>query len=222
MAAHRHIRALARRLAPTLLRRRRGMISIEALLALPVLLVVFGAVAQTTILTQSRLHVEQAAYAAARAALVHKCPPFNLMAMLKSPVAALRAGDCQDDPQRWEDAARWALVAAAPTSAFAGGRGACPDIRAGRELIMGTGAVDDLDAAVRNALCYAYEPGNVEVTVEWEQSFLTLVTGADRLPVRATVRFRYSLSTPFRRFVADGRRADGTYWRWGEASVVLL
>lgn len=221
MGPRRHIRALARRLGPALGRRRRGMVSIEALLALPVLVVVFGAVAQTTILTQSRLHVEQAAYAAARAALVHKCPPFNLIAMLKSPVAALRAGDCEDDPQRWEDAARWALVAAAPTTAFAGGRG-CPDIRAGRELIMGTGAVDGLDDAVHNALCYAYEPGNVEVTVEWEQSFLTLVTGADRLPVRATVRFRYSLSTPFRRFVADGRRPDGTYWRWGEASVVLL
>ena len=198
------------------------MVSIEALLVLPVLLVVFGAVAQTTLLTQSRLHVEEAAYAAARAALVHKCPPFNLVAMLKSPIAALRGGDCTDDPQRWEDAARWALVAAAPTSALAAGRGACPDIRAGRELIMATGEVDGLDAAVANALCYAYEPGNVEVTVDWQQGFLALVTGAERLPIRATVRFRYSLSTPFRRFVADGQRADGTYWRWGEASVVLL
>lgn len=202
-------------------RRRRGMVSIEAMLALPVLLVVFGAVAQTTLLTQSRLHLEQAAYAAARAALVHKCPPFNLVNMLRSPVAALRGGDCTDQPQRWEDAARWALVAAAPTSAFAGGRG-CPEIRAGRELIMGTGEVDALGAAVTNALCYAYEPGNVEVTVEWQQSFMNLVTGAERLPIRATVRFRYSLSTPFRRFVADGQRADGTYWRWGEATVVLL
>lgn len=210
------------RLAHILTRRRRGMVSIEALLAVPVLLVVFGAVAQTTVLTQSRLHLEQAAYAAARAALVHKCPPFNLVSMLRSPVAALRGTDCTDDPQRWEDAARWALVAAAPTSAFAQSRGACPEIRAGAELILGTGEVDGLDAAVRNALCYAYEPGNVEVTVEWDQSFLALVTGAERLPVRATVRFRYSLSTPFRRFVADGQRADGSYWRWGEATVVLM
>jgi hypothetical protein len=210
------------RFAHILARRRRGMVSIEALLAVPVLLVVFGAVAQTTVLTQSRLHLEQAAYAAARAALVHKCPPFNLVSMLQSPVAALRGGDCTDDPQRWEDAARWALVAAAPTSAFAQSRGSCPEIRAGAELILGTGEVDGLDAAVRNALCYAYEPGNVEVTVTWDQSFLALVTGAERLPVRATVRFRYSLSTPFRRFVYDGRRADGSYWRWGEATVVLM
>lgn len=215
------VAAVYRRVAQALSRRRRGMVSIEAMLALPVLLVVFGAVAQTTILTQSRIHMEQAAYAAARAALVYKCPPFNLIEAFRSPVAALRAGDCQDQPQRWEDAARWALVAAAPTTGYAEGRG-CPDIRAGRELIMGTGAVDGLDAAVRNALCYAYEPGNVEVTVEWQQSFLQRVRGADRLPIKATVRFRYSLSTPFRRFVADGRRADGTYWRWGEASVVLL
>jgi len=209
-------------LANILTRRRRGMVSMEAMLVLPVLLVVFGAVAQTTLLTQSRLHLEQAAYAAARAALVHKCPPFNLISMLKSPVAALRGTDCTDDPLRWEDAARWALVAAAPTSAFAAARGACPEIRAGEQVIMGTGMVDGLDAAVSNAMCYAYEPGNVEVTVEWEDDFLSLVTGAERLPIRATVRFRYSLSTPFRRFVADGQRGDGTYWRWGEASVVLL
>ena len=209
-------------IARPLFRRRRGTITMQAMLVLPVLLVVFGAVAQTTVLTQSRLHLEEAAYAAARAALVHKCPPFNLVAMLRSPVAALRGTDCTDNPQAWEDAARWALVAAAPTSAFAAGRGACPDIRAGREVIMGTGQVDGLDAAVTNALCYAYEPGNVEVTVEWQQDFLALVSGAERLPVRATVRFRHSLSTPFRRFVADGRRADGTYWRWGTASVVLL
>lgn len=211
-----------RRLAGFVQRSRRGMISIEALLALPVLLVIFGAVAQVTILTQARLHVEQAAYAAARAALVHKCPPLNVVALLRSPVARIAPGPCQDDPRKWEDAARWALVAAAPTSAFAGARGACPDIRAGRELIMGSGAVDGLDAAVRNALCYAYEPDNLNVAVEWQQDVLTLVTGADRLPIRATVRFRYSLSTPFRRFLADGKRPDGTYWRWGEASVVLL
>jgi TPR repeat protein len=210
------------RITHMLKRQRRGMVSMQAMLVLPVLLVVFGAVAQTTLLTQSRLHLEQAAYAAARAALVHKCPPFNLISLLKSPVAALRGTDCTDNPQAWEDAARWALVAAAPTSAFAAGRGACPDIRAGREVILGTGMVDGLDAAVTNALCYAYEPGNVEVTVEWEQDFLSLVTDAQRLPIRATVRFRYSLSTPFRRFVADGQRGDGTYWRWGSASVVLL
>jgi hypothetical protein len=202
-------------------RRRRGMVSMEAMLVLPVLLVVFGAVAQTTLLTQSRLHLEQAAYAAARAALVHKCPPFNLLALLRSPVAEIRGTDCTDNPQAWEDAARWALVAASPTTALAQARG-CPDIRAGEQIIMGTSMVDGLDDAVSNALCYAYEPGNVEVTVDWEQDFLSLVTGADRLPIRATVRFRYSLSTPFRRFVADGQRGDGTYWRWGEASVVLL
>ncbi len=142
--------------------------------------------------------------------------------MLKSPIAALRGGSCTDDPQAWEDAARWALVAASPASDFALARGACPQIRSGEQLIMGSGQVDGLDTAVRAALCYAYEPENVEVTVEWQQGFLSLVTGAERLPIRATVRFRYSLSTPFRRFVADGQRADGTYWRWGEASVVLL
>lgn len=203
-------------------RRRRGAISMEAVLALPVMLILFGAVAQTMLLAQSRLYVEQAAYAAARSALVHKCPPFNLLDALKSPVAALGSFQCQDEPQKWEDAARWALVAAAPTSAFAQGRGACPQIRAGEQLVMGSGMVNGLDEAVSNSICYAYEPENLEVEVEWVQSGIAQLFGKTAVPMKATVRFKYSLSTPFRRFLSDGQRGDGTYWRWGEATVIIL
>ena len=202
--------------------RRRGAISLEAALMLPVLLILFGAVAQTMLLAQSRLYVEQAAYAAARSALVHKCPSFNLLAALKSPVAALGDFSCTDQPQKWEDAARWALVAAAPTSAFATSRGSCPKIVAGEQLVMGSGKVNGLDEAVANSICYAFEPGNLEVEVAWDQSLIGIVTGKTAVPIKATVRFKYSLSTPFRRFLYDGKRSDGTYWRWGEATVTLL
>lgn len=203
-------------------RRRRGAISIEAALALPLLLILFGSVAQTMLLAQSRLYVEQAAYAAARSAMVYKCPDFDPIAAFKSPMAAFSSFTCKDQPQKWEDAARWALVAAAPTSAFASGRGSCPQIRAGEQLIMGTGKVNGLDAAVANSICYAFEPGNLEVEVAWDRSIIGIVTGKTAVPMTATVRFKYSLSTPFRRFLADGKRGDGTYWRWGEATVTLL
>lgn len=204
------------------LRRRRGSITLEAVLALPVLLILFGAVAQFLVLSQARLYVEQAAYAAARSALVHKCPAFNLQSAFKSPIAAVVGVQCQDHPQKWEDAARWALVAASSPSEFATSRGVCAQITAGKQLIAGTGKLNSLSAPVANSLCYAYEPGNVDVTVEWVQSGIAPLSGSTTIPMRATVRFKYPLSSPFRRFIYDGQRADGTYWKWGEATVVLL
>jgi hypothetical protein len=208
-------------LRPALRRRRRGAIGVEAVLAFPALLVLFGAVAQVLILAQTRTYVEQAAYAAARSALVHKCPPFSLAGAFGSPFAAVAGFRCTDAPGKWEDAARWALVAASPASDFAPARGACPRIPAALDVIRGTGQTGGFDQAVANALCYAYEPGNVEVRVEWVQGGLSLLQGADSTPLRATVRFRAPLSTPFRRFVMDGKRGDGTYWRWAEATAVL-
>lgn len=212
------LRARARKV---LTRRRRGAIGIEAVLAFPALLVMFGGVSQVMILAQARTYVEMAAYAAARSAMVHKCPPFNLTDAFASPFAALAGFQCTDQPRKWQDAARWALISASSTSGFAPGRGTCPDIPAAKEIIRGTGKTGGYDEAVANSICYAYEPGNVEVDVEWVQTGLTLISGADSVPMRATVRFKYPLSTPFRRFVMDGKRSDGTYWRWGEATVVL-
>jgi len=191
----------------TLSRRRRGAVGIEAVLAFPTLLILFGAVAQIMILGQARTYVEGAAYAAARSAMVYKCRPFDLL--------------CTDQPQKWEDAARWALIGASSPSDFAKGRGACPDIAAAREALAGTRKTGGFDAALANAICYAYEPGNVTVDVAWDQSGLNLLPGATAIPIRAKVRFKTPLSTPFRRFVSDGKRGDGTYWRWGEATVVL-
>lgn len=107
-------------------KRRRGSITLEAALSIPVLLILFGSVSQVMILAQSRMYVEQAAYAAARAAMVYKCPPFDPVAAFKSPFAALAGFQCNDQPQKWEDAARWALIASSSSSEFASARGACP------------------------------------------------------------------------------------------------
>ncbi len=203
--------------------RRRGALGLEAVLLFVPMLVLFGAVSQVMILAQQRTYVEMAAYSAARAALVHKCPPAIVMDALRSPWAARNAfacSDTSDKQQRIEDAARWALVAASPTSDFAKGRG-CPTIQAGLEIARASGKLDGLDAALENALCYAYQPDSVEVTADWELSSLTQITGGASIPMRATVRYKAQLATPFRRFIQDGQRGDGTYWRWVEAEVVL-
>ena len=216
-----HIPGLARR---ALGRRRKGAISIEAMLAVPTLLVLFSGVTQTMLMAQNRLYLEQAAYAAARSALVHKCPPVNFSEALQSPVSGLKGlltGSCEDDPQKWEDAARWALISAAPSSAFAKGRTTCPDLPAAGDVVDSGSLDPGLSEAFLNRVCYAYEPGNVTVEVEWETSISTTF-GITTPPIRATVTYRYPLTTPFRRFIDDGQHSDGSYWREGTATVVLL
>lgn len=216
-----HIPRLAKR---AMNRRRKGAVSIEAMLAVPTLLVLFSGVTQTMLMAQNRLYLEQAAYAAARSALVHKCPPVNFAEALQSPVSGLQglfAGTCQDDPRKWEDAARWALIGAAPSSAFAKGRNTCPDLPAARDVVDRGSLDPGLGEAFLNRVCYAYEPGNVTVEVEWETD-ITATFGITTPPIRATVTYRYPLTTPFRRFIDDGQRGDGSYWREGTATVVLL
>ena len=208
---------------------RRASAGLEAALALPALLVIFGAVAQVMITAQSRVHLEQAAYAAARAGLAHKCPPFNIIAALRSPGASVWASECQYRrasidavaQQKAEDAARWALIAAAPTTGHASGRG-CDNVPAAEDIFTRSSDVAGRHAAALNALCYVHEPGNVTVTIEWQQTLLSQISGRTDVPLRATVEFRYPLSTPFRRFVRDGKRGDGTYWKTGSATVTLL
>lgn len=201
---------------------RRGSIGLEAALSMPALLILFGSVAQFMVLAQSRMYVEQAAYAAARSAMVHKCPQFDLIGAFKSPIAGLASYQCQDNPAKWENAARWALVPASASSEYSSARGACPQIPAGKEILLADGTLSGISNAVENSLCYAFEPDNVEVQVEWVATGINQYLPDTSTPIRATVRFKYPLSTPFRRFIYDGKRADGTYWKWGEATVVLL
>jgi hypothetical protein len=216
-----------RRLGP----KRRGSVTIEAMLALPVMMVLFGAVSQVLITSQSRVHLEQAAYAAARSALVHKCPPvrqlYAVWGIRSVQTECFRNRNSLDATaqRKAEDAARWALIAAAPTNAAAGAMN-CALPEAGRQLLTGGDRIAGRNTAVRNAMCYVFAPGNVTVELEWQPRSGFAFSTPDRLPIRATVTFRYPLSTPFRRFLimdgTAGQRGDGTYWREGSASVTLL
>ena len=212
-------------------KRRRASVGLEVIMALPVMLVLFGAVAQILITSQSRVHLEQAAYAAARSALVYKCPPRMQLFKVWS-VHAFQT-ECASDSsnldaiaqRKAEDAARWALIAAASTTGAANGRG-CTVPEAAVEVLTRGDRIAGRTAAARNAICYVFEPGNVTVDLEWQRPSGLSFSIPDRVPIRATVTFKYPLSTPFRRFLIQdgiaGKRADGTYWREGTASVTLL
>lgn len=195
-------------------------------MAFPVVLVLFGAVSQVLITSQSRVHLEQAAYAAARSALVYKCPPQTLsLNTVRTECFQNRARLDQIAQRKAEDAARWALVAAASTTGAAQGRG-CTVPQAAVEVMTGGNRISGRDGALRNALCYVHEPLNVRVELEWMTTAGLPISLTARVPIKATVHFRYPLSSPFRRFLIgdgiSGKRGDGTYWRQGSATVVLL
>lgn len=115
-------------------------------------------------------------------------------------------------------------------------------------LLEGAGVRPGLRKAVDNKICYVLETANVTVETDWQGSadtdliatlaeFIAGIGGGDdeeaalpggalraataRPPVKATVRFRYPVTTPVGMLLADGRRADGTRWREGVAAVVL-
>lgn len=205
---------------------RRASVGLEAVMALPVIMVLFGAVAQVLITSQSRVHLEQAAYAAARSALAYKCPPRTLsINSLRTECFRNRSSLDAIAQRKAEDAARWALVAAAPTTGAAFARG-CNVPDAGVELMTGGNRIAGRDQALRNALCYVQEAPNLRVELEWITTGGLPISLSERVPIRATVHFRYPLSTPFRRFLMNqgnsGKRGDGTYWRESSATVVLI
>lgn len=204
-----------------LTRRRRGSVAIEAAVLFPMLILLFGGFGQYMAFAKARNHAEFAAYAAARSALVHMCEPLSLTDIWASPVSGLASLTCDEEPSRWEDAARWALIPAAPASAQARARGGCAHVPAAVEALRGADLEPSLEGAFANRLCYVFEPGNVEVDVRWRQDLMVLA-GAEAYPiVEATVRFRYQIHAPIAQWFSEARRGDGTTWRMGEATVVL-
>lgn len=215
---------LARHITRRLSHRRRGAVGLEAVLLVPPMLILFGAVSQTMILAQSRMYVEQAAYAVARSALVHKCPPENIVDKLQTDAPGLLGASCTEtatDRRKWQDAGRWALVPAASPAPVMSQNSGCPQITAGREIVIGAQKLNGLDAAVAAKICYAYAPANTRISTAWVSRPSDSEERNIRWTMSATVEFRYPLSTPFRRFLGT-KASDGNYYRWGKATVELM
>ena len=161
----------------------RGAVAIEAVLILPIMLMVAAVVAELFIASQRRVAVEAAAFAAARAALVHKCPPFQVGSPFETATSA-----------------------------------------AAQEALRAAGLRGDLTQAARNRICYAYEPGNVQVDVDWHFGAMDVAYTAGfakTLAIKATVTYRYPTASPVRKLISDGRRSDGTHWYEKSATVVI-
>ena len=210
-----------------LTRRRQGSIGLEAVLALPAVLLMAGLIAQTMLLAQTRTYVENAAFAAARSALVHMCRDPGIRDFITSPYGAFQDYQCDDSDSPWVDAAKWSLVTAAPSSGFGAELGSCEDMTSGVQLLTGAPMDNRLITAARNRICYAFQGDNVDVSVEWADTEgwvrrFGATLNPEARPIRATVRFKAALTTPIQRLLSDGVHNDGTPWRMIEATVVIL
>lgn len=193
------------------------------LLAVPLIVIVF-CIVQFLMLAHATIVVKGAAHAAARSALVNKCRPFNLSEasdnILGAAVSAFQ-GKCSDNPEAWETAARIALLPI--SSSYQRDEDRCDYPEALVALLQQDAVRANLTETLENKACYAFEPENVSVEVQWEtQAFGVQVTEGPP-PITAIVRFRVPLLSPVRR-IFGGREGTigGAYYWPAEASVTVL
>jgi len=207
----------------------RGASSVEfALLSVPAIIVII-AVVQTVLLARATIVLEHAAYAAARSALVHRCRPIspmtgdeNLFSSASEIWGAFNCDETEADA-RILGAAQLAVIPISTSNGNSRRRqSSCRHPDAAVAFIIGAGVREGLRDAIDEQACYAFEPGNVQVEVDWNTlpSGLSVVSALPTLS--ATVTYRMPVLIPVRGIFSDGRREDGTHYRVIEATVNLL
>lgn len=193
------------------------------LLFVPMLIIAF-VVVQFLLLAHAMIVIEGAAYAAARSALVNKCRPVSVSDLgenILGTVIGSIAGDCVDDSQAWDRAARIALM---PISASWARDGAsCNYPQAVLKLLKEDAVREGLSETLENKLCYAFTAENVQVDVNWEGQIGSIQISDGPPPITAKVTFRVPLLSPTKK-IFGGRAGSeaGTYYWEGAASVTLL
>mgnify|MGYP000014701824 CR=1 FL=1 len=200
-----------------------GASSLEfTLLAVPLILLTF-VIVQFMMLAHAMVVIKGAAHAAARSALVNKCRPPSVAGVAGNPLGAAAGAlvsSCSDQAEKWETAARLALV---PISASYDRGGNCDYPEALVELLQEDAVRTSLAETLEHKACYAFEPENVTVQVEWESQIFGLHLTDTPPPVTATVTFRVPLLAPMRKvFGGSAGTVGGTYYWQGEATVTLL
>ena len=204
----------------------RGGASVEfVLISLPMVVIAF-CVVQFMLLAQAQIVIKSAAHAAARSALVHSCPPLSVESAagnLFGAVAGLVRG-CTEDPEKWETAAAIALLPISASNGLSEARqdDGCAYPEALVRFVLEDAVRPTLEETVRQKACYAFEPENLRVDVEWETDLFGVTIAEGPPPVTARVRFRVPLLAPTRRIFTSGRREDGSHYWTGEAEVTLL
>ncbi len=188
------------------------------LVVMPVILFVL-LVAQICWMMRETVILHYAAFAAARSARVHLCPPIpDPRAVLRSPMG--RAG-CTGDRRRAETAARMALVAASPPWGIPC-QSSCVIPREALVAIARETGVSAQSPAILDQARYAFDRANVSVSVDFEPKGLILARQAGEVPpVKARVTFRHYVIYGIGQ-VFGTRRSDGYFYRASTAEMTLL
>lgn len=79
-----------------------------------------------------------------------------------------------------------------------------------------------LKTTLEEKACYAFEPDNVSVKLEWVTQIGGVVITKGPPPITATVQFKLPILAPVRMIFSNGSRGDGTKYWAGEVKVTLL
>lgn len=186
---------------------------------LPILLFLTGMAIQLFLFAQASLVLHQAAFAAARSGLVHKCPPADIPFSMRDLVGLVIDMNCRESPSTWETAARTVLIAASPP---ANPSGACNPPKALLEIA--DRALPDSDAKLhlQNRACYAFNAGNSVIDMSWSGSAVERAISGGLPTIKAVVSFKVPITAPIGLFLSDGEDENGRRWRWGRAEIELL
>lgn len=216
------LRLPGRRRHESLLQDRSASVATQFLMSLPVLVLLGALGVQFLDAARSSLVLHHAAFAAARSALVNKCPPTSIGILTGGIAGVVDRLTCSDNPEAWTNAARVIATAMAPSSDAGYRNHDCRFPEALAQLAL-QGPVDrDLRSALVNKACYAQDSANLAVTVSWQADLVTALTPGSLPPIKALVEFRFPMVAPLGGLLSDGRHADGGYWRRGRAEVTLL
>jgi hypothetical protein len=194
------------------------------LVAIPLILVSF-CVIQFMLMAHGVIVMKQAAYAAARSALVYKCYPPSIKSISANVVSVFNTkAYCDDNSGKPEDAARIALLPISASNGKSRARqgGNCAYPKALIKIMNANAVRSGLKETLEEKACYAFEPKNVGVKVEWETQILGVVITKGPPPVTATVQFKLPIMAPVRMIFSNGSRDDGTKFWAGEVKVTLL
>lgn len=181
-------------------------------------------VVQYMLFANASIVMQSAAHAAARSAMVHSCPPENILRVLDN-VASVFVDTCTPNDAEILNAARIALIPISPSSLKSKQRqdGECGFPEALSKIMLGSMRdSDNMKKALENKACYAFEPNNVRVTTEWDDLIGGYTLGKKMPPVTAKVTYRLPVLSPVRMIFSNGSRDDGTRYREHTVKVVFL
>ncbi len=213
-----------------------GASAVDFTLTLPILLVIALMMVQVLVLFNDVLIVHYAAYCAARSARVWYWdtdpPRIGIVTgqadtrWLQNPLAA-RSRDQQTVRQRVEQAARLALIPAAPVVLDLSSQPERLPEGAIRAMTEAGGHADRAGPLLRQAR-YAFDPANSRIDYGMVDAghqpliALDLLKPGAAWPVTATVAFKLCLTLPVARQALGHNEGNGRYTRTVTAEVTLL